>query len=103
MRVRLGDYAHCRSGDKGDTCNISVIPYDEADYEWLGEVLTEQRVREAFGPLVAGDVTRYDVPGLASYNLVLRQALGGGVSRSLNHDIHGKAWGVLVAALEVDR
>lgn len=103
MNVRLGDYVHCRSGDKGDICNISVIPYDEDDYEWLGTVLTEERVAAAFGELVRGGVTRYDVPGLRSYNLVLRQALGGGVSRSLNLDIHGKAWGVLVAAMEVPR
>ena len=31
--MRLRDIAHSRTGDKGDTCNISVIAYELRDYE----------------------------------------------------------------------
>ena len=27
--------AHARAGDKGDTLNISVVPYDDSDYPLL--------------------------------------------------------------------
>jgi hypothetical protein len=103
MKVRLGDILHCRSGDKGDTVNISVVPYDPDDYEWLRRELTEARVAEAFGSLVKGTVTRYEVPGIHAFNFVLTEALGGGVSRTLCHDIHGKAWGTLIARMELER
>ena len=33
--MRLGILAHSRTGDKGDTSNISVIAYDPADYPHL--------------------------------------------------------------------
>ena len=33
--VRLGDLAHCRSGDKGDAANIGVVANDGARYAWL--------------------------------------------------------------------
>lgn len=100
--MKLGEVAHMRSGDKGDTCNISLIPNDEADYEWIGRVVTEDFVREIFGDLVQGDVTRYEVPGIRSYNFVLTRALGGGVSRTLALDIHGKAYGVLLADADIE-
>jgi hypothetical protein len=103
VKIRLGDILHCRSGDKGDTSNISVVPNDPADYEWLREELTEERVAEVFGPLVKGTVTRYEVPGIHAFNFVLTEALGGGVSRSLCQDIHGKSWGVLIARMELER
>lgn len=103
MKVRLGDVLHCRSGDKGDTVNISVIPHDPDDWEWLRDVLTAERVADAFGPLVRGEITIYEVPGIRAFNVVMTRALGGGVSRSLCHDIHGKAWGALIAQMEVER
>ena len=40
--MKLREIAHSRTGDKGDISNISVIPYNEADYEFLKEVLTEE-------------------------------------------------------------
>lgn len=99
--MQLGDVCHMRSGDKGDISNISLIPWDSDDYEWIGEVITAERVAELFGPLVRGSVTRYELPGIRSYNFVMTKALGGGVSRSLNLDVHGKAYGVLLAEAEI--
>jgi hypothetical protein len=33
--IPLREVAHARSGDKGDTSNVGVIAYDEADYALL--------------------------------------------------------------------
>lgn len=33
--MKLKDIAHARTGDKGDSLNISVIPYKELDYQFL--------------------------------------------------------------------
>lgn len=100
--VKLGEVCHMRSGDKGDISNISLIPYDEADYEWIGEVVTAELVQSIFAPIIQGEVTRYEVPGIRSYNFVITRALGGGVSRTLALDIHGKAYGVLLAETEIE-
>jgi hypothetical protein len=99
--VKLGEVCHMRSGDKGDISNISLIPYDEADYEWIGSVVTASFVESIFAPIIGGTVTRYEVPGIRSYNFVLTRALGGGVSRTLALDIHGKAYGVLLAETDI--
>lgn len=31
--MKLREIAHSRGGDKGDISNLSLIPYNEADYE----------------------------------------------------------------------
>ena len=93
MTRSLGDVAHCRSGDKGDTVNVSVIPWSEDDFDIVDRVVTEDFVRQVMGPLVKGEITRYTVPGIKAFNFVMTHALDGGVSRSLNLDIHGKSWG----------
>ena len=92
MTVRtLRDIAHSRTGDKGDTSNISVIAFDAADYPVLVRHVTAERVRAHFAGIVRGRVTRYELPRLGALNFVLEGALGGGVTRSLSLDAHGKA------------
>lgn len=87
----LRDIAHCRSGDKGDTANISVIAYDAKDYSLLLREVTPERVAEHFRDIVKGTVTRYEIPQLAALNFVLTKALAGGVVGSLALDAHGKS------------
>jgi hypothetical protein len=89
--MRLRDLAHSRTGDKGDTSNISVIAYDPQDFEHLREHVTVERVRAHFGEIVQGDVTRYELPNIGALNFVLKGTLRGGVTRSLALDAHGKA------------
>lgn len=88
MKVR--DIAHSRTGDKGDTSNISVIAFDPARYELLRRHLTPEAVRAHFGWIVQGEVTRYELPQLGALNFVMTHTLGGGVTRSLALDAHGK-------------
>ncbi|PSR23925.1 MAG: hypothetical protein C7B45_01170 [Sulfobacillus acidophilus] len=102
MRVSLREVAYTRSGDKSDTSNVGVVPYRPDDLAWLERELTVDRVREAFSGLVVGDIRRYVLPGIHALNFVMEHALGGGVSRSLNLDAHGKSWGNLMLSMEVE-
>ncbi len=97
----LRDIAHTRSGDKGDTANISVIAYRPESYPLLESWLTAARVREFYADIVTGDVVRYTLPGLQSLNFVMTGALGGGVTRSLNLDAHGKCLASALLALQL--
>jgi len=87
----LRDIAHSRAGDKGDISNISVIAYDLKDYALLETYLTPERVKAHFAAVVRGEVVRYTLPHLGALNFVMQQALGGGVTRSLALDAHGKS------------
>ena len=99
--MQLRAIAHSRTGDKGDISNISVIAYDAKDYGLLERHVTAERVKEHFADIVRGEVTRYALPGLGALNFVLRRALGGGVTRSLALDAHGKCLGSAILALEL--
>jgi len=99
--VILREIAHTRSGDKGDTSNISVIAFDPADYDILRREVTSERVKVALGGMVQGDVERYELPQLGALNFVLHRALAGGVTRSLALDMHGKCLGSLLLSMEI--
>ena len=98
--MKLREIAHSRTGDKGNTSNISVIAYDEKDYPLLEKHVTAERVKAHFAEIVEGEVTRYELPGIGALNFVLRGALAGGVTRSLALDAHGK--GLSSAILNLD-
>lgn len=99
--MKLRDLAHARTGDKGDTSNICVIAYEPGDYAFLAEHVTAELVRLHFSAVVRGAVTRYELPGLGALNFVLEQALGGGVTRSLALDTHGKSLSSSLLELEL--
>lgn len=99
--MKLRQLAHSRTGDKGNTSNISLILYDAAHYEHLRAEVTAERVRAHFGEIVRGTVTRYELPRIAAFNFVLRQALGGGVTRSLALDAHGKSLGSALLDMDI--
>lgn len=99
---QLRDLAHARAGDKGDTSNISLIAYDPADYPLLARAVTAERVRRLFGSLVTGEVVRYELPAIGALNFVLYGALGGGVTRSLGLDAHGKCLGQILLGMAIE-
>ncbi len=101
MPQRLRAIAHSRTGDKGDTSNISVIAYDPSDYPRLERHVTAERVTAHFSDLVRGEVARHALPGLGALNFVMHGALGGGVTRSLALDAHGKCLGSALLDLEI--
>ena len=99
--MRLRAIAHARTGDKGDISNISVIAYDPGDFAHLERELTAARVRGHFAGIVAGPVRRYLLPGLGAMNFVMEGALGGGVTRSLALDAHGKCLASALLEIEI--
>lgn len=99
--MRVYDLGHSRAGDKGDISNISVIAYDARGWEILRKQLTEERVMQAFAHIVRGPVKRYELPKLQALNFVIDGALGGGVTRSLAQDPHGKSLSALMQTIEL--
>jgi hypothetical protein len=97
----LREIACARAGDKGNTSNVVVVPYDEDNYELLKNKLTEVSVKDHFGPLVRGAVHRYEMPGIRALNFVMEDALGGGVTRSVWMDAHGKSRASLILTMEI--
>jgi hypothetical protein len=102
MKIRLGEIAHTRSGDKGDTCNIGVIANHERHYPDLAREVTAERVKRHFGELVKGPVERFELPNLGALNFLLHQALGGGGTVSLRTDAQGKTFGAALLSLEIE-
>lgn len=99
--MQLREIAHSRTGDKGNTSNISVIAYDPSDYPHLEKHVTAERVKAHFSGIVKGDVTRYELPGIGALNFVLHEALGGGVTRTLALDLHGKSLSSAILEMEI--
>lgn len=101
--MKLRDIAHSRAGDKGDISNLSLIAYRPEDYALLERQVTPERVRLHFAGIVHGEVTRYLLPQLHAMNFVMQQALGGGVTRSLALDAHGKSLSSLLLDMELEQ
>ena len=99
--TRLRDIAHARTGDKGETCNISLVAFDPSDYPRLVRDVTPARVKAHFAGIVLGEVRRHELPQLNALNFVMTRALGGGVTRSLALDAHGKSLSSLLLDLDI--
>jgi hypothetical protein len=99
--LKLREIAHSRTGDKGTAANISVIAYRAEDYPLLERYVTAARVQDHFQGIVLGEVERYALPRIGALNFVMRDALGGGVTRSLALDAHGKSLSSALLSLEL--
>ena len=102
MRVLLQHLAHTRSGDKGNTSNISVFAYEPEFYDLLKTQLTAERFKDFYRGVIKGEVLRYEVDNIQAMNFVAHGALGGGVSRSLCLDNYGKALSAAILGFEID-
>ena len=100
--MKLREIAHSRTGDKGNTSNISVIAYDPKDYPLLATQVTAERVKAHFAGVVEGSVVRYELPKIGALNFVMTETLGGGVTRSLALDAHGKSLSSALLDLEIE-
>jgi hypothetical protein len=98
----LRDIVHTRTGDKGDRSTISVIAYDRKNFELLEKCLTPEKVLAHFEGITMGPVFRYSLPQLGALNFVMHNALGGGVTRSLALDPHGKCLSAKLLSLEIE-
>jgi len=100
--MKLYDIAHSRAGDKGNTLTLSLIPYDESDYELLCSTITAQKVKEHLKEIVQDEIIRYELPNIASLLFVCKNALLTGVTTSLAIDTHGKSLSYALLEMEIE-
>jgi hypothetical protein len=99
--MKLRAIGHSRTGDKGTTLNVSLIAFDERHYPLLVRHVTAERVKTHFGDLFAGEVVRYEMPTIGALNFVLHGRIGGGVTRTLALDAHGKSLSSALLEMEI--
>jgi len=117
----LHQFAHARTGDKGNIVTISLIAFRKDDFALLEQKVTAERVAAHFaellqapvpegpaqedpvhaGPAQNGSVQRYSLPQLGALNFVLHRPIANSVTRSLALDAHGKCLGSALLALEI--
>jgi hypothetical protein len=97
----LADLAYCRSGDKGDICNVGLMAKSPDLYPALLAAVTPERVKDHFGDMVRGEVTVYELPNLHAVNVVMRGALGGGATRTVRLDQTGKSMSTALLRMAV--
>jgi hypothetical protein len=102
MKVQLVKLAHARSGDKGDTANVGLIALKEDYYPLLRDKVTAEAVKEHFGPVVKGEVERFELPNLGALNFLLHGSLGGGGTLSLMTDAQGKTFSTALLRMFID-
>ena len=102
MKVQLVKLAHARSGDKGDTANVGLIALMDDIYPILVREVTAANVKTHFGPMVKGDVERFELPNLKALNFLLHESLGGGGTLSLMTDAQGKTFSTALLRMSVE-
>ena len=101
--MKVGDLACGRSGDKGETLDLTLVALDEPGYERIRAALTVERVQEVMTRVMPGTVTRYEVPGLLALKFVIDGALPGGIYANLHAGLHWqKAAAYILLDLELD-
>ena len=99
----LHEIAHCRAGDKGNTATLSIFPRDDQDFPIFVREVTAARVKEHLADHIAGEVVRYELPGLCALHFVCHQIIDGGVTTSLALDTHGKSLSSRLLELNVEK
>lgn len=99
--MKLYEIAHSRAGDKGNVSTLSLIPFEEADYELLKNRVTVDLVKKHFGNIIKGEIVRYEMPNISSLLFVCQEALDTGVTTSLRMDTHGKALSYKLLEMEI--
>jgi hypothetical protein len=102
MKLALRELCGYRSGDKGDIANVAIFADDDETYALIVREATAERVKEHFGAMLTGTVTRYEAANVRALNFVMKGALGGGGPRSLRADALGKTLGGALVRLEIE-
>ena len=99
--MKLFDVAHSRAGDKGNTLMLSLIPFNESDYQMLLDKVTVEKVKSHLQEIAHGDIIRYELPNISSLLFVCYETLSGGVTTSLALDTHGKSLSYALLEMEI--
>lgn len=101
-RLRLIEICHARSGDKGDSSDISLFANDEAAWSIIRRQVTRERVAEYFRPVASGAVEMWEVENVQALKFLVHGALGGGAPRSLRSDNLGKTFAAALLRMEIE-
>jgi len=99
--MKLFDIAHSRAGDKGNTLMLSLIPFNESDYNMLLDKVTVEIVKSHLKEIVRGEIVRFELSNISSLLFVCNDALSGGVTTSLALDTHGKSLSYALLEMEI--
>ena len=94
--VPLSKLAFVRSGDKGNKANIGVMPRREDHAPYIWAALSAEVIAARFSHFNTGVIERFYLPGTASMNILLHEALGGGGMASMRFDPQGKSYGQIL-------
>lgn len=121
QEIALYNVAHSRAGDKGNDLNFSVIPHCPSDFDRLKTIITPEWVKRVLSVLLNSTsfpdsdadnkrdkwidehvkVEIYEVSGIHSLNVLVRNVLDGGVNCSRRIDRHGKTISDLILSQQV--
>jgi hypothetical protein len=102
-RMKVGDIACGRSGDKASTLDLTLVAKDDAAYALLERTITAEAAQEAITRAMPGTVRRYAVPKLRALKFVIDGALPGGIYATLHAGLHWqKAAAYILLDMEID-
>jgi hypothetical protein len=101
MRQKLATIAHSRAGDKGNILILSLIPFEEKDFDLLVSAVSAEKVKNHLKDQIKGEVVRYVLPELKAIQFTCYKALGTGVTTSLALDAHGKSMSYALLEMEI--
>jgi hypothetical protein len=102
VRAPLGRIAGARSGDKGGSANVGVWVRNHAEWSWLAQTLTVEKLRELLPETAGLPVTRHLLPQLRAVNFVIEGILGQGVAYQARFDPQAKGLGEWLRSRHVD-
>lgn len=93
-KMRLGDVALGRSGDKGGNLNVGFFPTNPGHWSWLRDYLTKDCMRLLLGNDWRDSffIERVEFPNIHAVHFVIYGILGRGVSSSSRLDGFGKGF-----------
>lgn len=100
--IQLREIAQVRSGDKGDSSDISLFAQNKEIYEVFKQEVTAERVFEHFKQLVTGPVQRFEMDNLLALKFLVDGALAGGAAMSMRSDNLGKCFGANLLRLKIN-
>ncbi|WP_299455111.1 hypothetical protein [uncultured Pigmentiphaga sp.] len=101
MPLQVKDIAYVRSGDKGDVCSVGLIARGPDEYRLLLASVTPEAVKALYGNWVQGEVECHPMDNLGALVVIMRNALGGGATKTLRLDQTGKSLGHALLHLPV--
>lgn len=101
-RLPLGTVAGARSGDKGGGANIGVWVRTDAQWRWLANALTVEKVRELLPEAHDLPITRHLLPNIRAVNFVIDGILGQGVAYQARFDPQAKGLGEWLRSRYID-